>query len=630
MKAPDLAKWEHKKELERLLVFAQALEEMLFNYTIDLYKAPALNPSSNVFELRYLASGILENKVKWSSIEHAIEELVNKFRNDPIIGPKYDAVFSSYIDRIRKVQKGQKDARGLVSLTNSIIGELDGFYWVRLLEKIRATVVDELENIPELIALASAFITEAELRGYSRNYVYYRTRKYFFESDASHKTIKAANQIDDFFGEFEAKPSDWQVVFRGSSSFESVRKFAADSGELGIKLEIVDGIPSDVPKDFRGDNLFSVQSDLPLYISVHLSSKLEIIEPVSARERARQSVDTLADLNAFANHKEQMKTHESAVVINHSKSKEATILKPMANPMECGLQRVSEEARELKMMRFLHLANGGQFEPRSTYLFRKALDFHRAALKAGTLENQLLDLWALLEGFLPSPPSEDLARITHYLDNLIPALTLTYAEKIFRYIMDSIKDSGDELEGVISGLSAGGDFFEQTVALMVCSDLSDGLGVLCKKLDRNPLLRYRIVQASAWFNSKSNTKNTIEAHISRVHWHIRRIYMTRNYIIHNAESLPYLRTLVENLHSYVDLLIESVGRIAEMSVRSQSIPAVLDVMSAHRKAYMNDLGGDDAKCTTQNYKDIIFGGNNPLNPFRMALTLSSGMTEIGK
>ncbi len=31
-----------------------------------------------------------------------------------------------------------------------------------------------------------------------------------------------------------------------------------------------------------------------------------------------------------------------------------------------------------------------------------------------------------------------------------------------------------------------------------------------------------------------------------------RIYRNRNMIVHNGESMPYMKLLIENLHSYVD------------------------------------------------------------------------------
>jgi len=43
MKAPDITRWDRKPGIEGLLLFAQTVDELLFDYTIDTYKIPALN-----------------------------------------------------------------------------------------------------------------------------------------------------------------------------------------------------------------------------------------------------------------------------------------------------------------------------------------------------------------------------------------------------------------------------------------------------------------------------------------------------------------------------------------------------------------------------------------------------------
>lgn len=81
---PDLSKWEYKQELEGLLVFAQALEEMLFHHTIDTYKAPALNVRTNVLELRSLASRLRSNRIKLGTIQPVIDELEYRLKQEVV------------------------------------------------------------------------------------------------------------------------------------------------------------------------------------------------------------------------------------------------------------------------------------------------------------------------------------------------------------------------------------------------------------------------------------------------------------------------------------------------------------------------------------------------------------------
>ena len=54
MQPPYLKKWKFSEKLVGLLFFAQSLNELLFDYSLDSYKAPALNLHSSALELNYL------------------------------------------------------------------------------------------------------------------------------------------------------------------------------------------------------------------------------------------------------------------------------------------------------------------------------------------------------------------------------------------------------------------------------------------------------------------------------------------------------------------------------------------------------------------------------------------------
>jgi hypothetical protein len=104
-------------------------------------------------------------------------------------------------------------------------------------------------------------------------------------------------------------------------------------------------------------------------------------------------------------------------------------------------------------------------------------------------------------------------------------------------------------------------------------------------------------------------------HKTRVSWHIQRIYTTRNQIVHNAEALPYLRTLVENLHSYIDTLFHTISKVGMYASLRLEIPGALRVLSAHEQNYFQALSKENITCKSENYKELIFGRDNPVSPF---------------
>ncbi|MCI5196544.1 MAG: hypothetical protein D3919_09990, partial [Candidatus Electrothrix sp. AW5] len=101
MKQPDLKKWINCENLEGLLFFAQALDEMLFHHSLDSFKAPALNVHTNLLELRFFAvEQLRKTVVSKKSFSHVIDELQANLSNDPVIKIGEGTVFQELLRKI--------------------------------------------------------------------------------------------------------------------------------------------------------------------------------------------------------------------------------------------------------------------------------------------------------------------------------------------------------------------------------------------------------------------------------------------------------------------------------------------------------------------------------------------------
>ena len=67
-------------------------------------------------------------------------------------------------------------------------------------------------------------------------------------------------------------------------------------------------------------------------------------------------------------------------------------------------------------------------------------------------------------------------------------------------------------------------------------------------------------------------RETIGEHEERIRWHLRRIYRTRNSLVHTGRSLPHLESIVESLHSY----FYRVFQLVEVGFSADPLPADLD------------------------------------------------------
>ena len=69
-------------DLDGLLYFSQRLDEMLFNFSIDLYKAPVLNTHSLLLEYISIYNNTeIDNKY----LSVVLEELNDALAKDPVI-----------------------------------------------------------------------------------------------------------------------------------------------------------------------------------------------------------------------------------------------------------------------------------------------------------------------------------------------------------------------------------------------------------------------------------------------------------------------------------------------------------------------------------------------------------------
>ena len=82
---------------------------------------------------------------------------------------------------------------------------------------------------------------------------------------------------------------------------------------------------------------------------------------------------------------------------------------------------------------------------------------------------------------------------------------------------------------------------------------------ICTKLTNYPLVRSRIMQLNEKYGTKKGMLEDVERFSQRVKWHLRRLYRTRNAIIHSGEEPENLKFLGEHLHSYVDQLLLEIA-----------------------------------------------------------------------
>lgn len=502
-----------------------------------------------------------------------------------------------------EIKECKSDHHRTADLAKALLTEISTVYWEQLLVQIRETVADAREK-KRIARLARILASEVELQGISREYLFTTTKEFFFNTAARPKKIDSLDLVQDFLQQLEVECADWKVYLRGSATFLD---FQEQSSRFGV--EICDALKELKGLNKKGRQFLETTSEHPIYIVVDVRA---VREQYSAARRARDTLNVFTDVCKYIDHTRSLLWTDLCLAVNQSNNSISMVPK-QPNPMECCVELPEDDAKSGVERCIALLASRELLSAHSRSVLRSAYDYHRVALEANRPENQLLDLWAALEGFLP-PPVESVARIAYFSDLLIPALTLTYAARILGYLSMSMFTAGESVVELVESCGHGSSFLDKCSAITLCEDLQEFRDRLYQELGAHVLLRNRVFLVNEMFGTKSRCAKSLKNHRTRLQWHLQRIYVARNQIAHSARALPYLPILVENLHSYVDRLLNSISTLAELHRVTLSVGTAVQMLKTHERAYLGSLSPGEEVVTTANFKRIVFGAANPLVP----------------
>lgn len=97
MRFRNLSKWKLTAEIEGLLYFAQRMDELLFDFTLDSFKPPALTPASLAHEALDHIRNCEEDSVDLNGLVHIQDEIQESLQNDKISKSLLDVGIEHYL-----------------------------------------------------------------------------------------------------------------------------------------------------------------------------------------------------------------------------------------------------------------------------------------------------------------------------------------------------------------------------------------------------------------------------------------------------------------------------------------------------------------------------------------------------
>lgn len=507
-------------EIDGILYFSQRLEEMLFNYTIDLFRMPLLNTHRLTKEYCAVAKKVKAKEVREYQQTVVFDEFIASFKNDIVLKECWG---QDNIDRILKSFRSSSDQEkyNTIAFLNATFDNAKYYFWcVETVKKY-----SKLPKQKKKLELAiRCWISEILSMGYNTDYIYSELKNHFF---AAKKVTN--NSVDEFLDIFNFKAHEYSVYFSVSKvvlQFEEILK-------KRIKLKFDD--------DGNFKNFKKDKDKVIIFFE-----KIKAPCPNIAAEIAYHRLELFFSFYKFVGNKRFFSIQKKAMVIENEQ-------KPIFVATHTFLYNIIDDIDFKKIGTTSdNLLTGILFNAKSEYsLLRKSIELHNTALAVPDLKSGFLNLWASIEVLCQAKNEGN--KFEYVLKNVVPILKKEYLSIIINNIKECLKEnlSDEKYNEILNFVEEIGCDNKKLFYLLLLPKYVESRNKMYRILGNYPVLRSRIALI-AELNTTKKVKEYIETYTQRVTWHLYRMYRTRNSIIHSGDVPHNIKYLGEHLHSYVD------------------------------------------------------------------------------
>ncbi|UAK75081.1 hypothetical protein [Eikenella corrodens] len=588
MKFRSLYKWENVDGQENLIFSAQLMEEMLFHYTIDTYKPSVMGISLLVHEALTTIEEVEKGNIKEPNIKHVLEELCDFFDKDTI-AKKLVPIDKDEIFTILQNPKSNKNKiKNILGILNNCLNDIK---YKNILEKeIISLSLDPENKFSELRRLIRSYITSLISNGYHPYFIRKQMLSFFWEGDGK---IINGNNLLDFFNVFSFKQKNYHVYSVVDKVFLLYQE-PNDTAIPWMKFHKKSQLPTIID-----NNNFLKIGDNEIFC---LMEKIKDIDPYSAREYSENILKLNADLINIFHHKKKPTWKNKFMVIDCEENKAIPIDKPLQSMLKC--IDLKEQKAKIKIQNFI---KSFSLEDGSFSKFINSIRLHSMALHSDSVENQILNLWVALESLVPSETkNSDESNIEHIINSIIPFLNITYLSNLIdNLVKDLIRWDMGTIRHVSKYIDGDG-FKNKLINILVKEEYLNNFNDLLDKTRDFYLLKDRLIYFKDILSSKKKINSVISAHTRRLEWQIRRIYRTRNLIVHTGNTPNYTHSLIEHTHNYLDIVLNTLISLATPPNQINSVGEGFDYISLQYKSFLKSCCEDkDIKLNDDNLKMLV-------------------------
>lgn len=537
-----LKKWDDPTASSSLVYLSQLLDEMLFDFSLDTYKASVMHTGLLCIEALQTIKEVEAGNIKAPNIGHVIAELVATFEKDPVALSLTPLPLNAFLPILKNPKTPPRE---LTTILELLVLQLSPSQYRTKNEELLKIEVCRGHSIPQIRRLTRSYITTLIASGFSQTYLQQATKDFFcYGKDR----ISDNEAISDYFSLFQIELREFSVVFRLQDIFEHMAEAFAPL-EIKVSRNLPDGL------DLAKYPSFSPDGDSKLYGVV---SNIKALDSYAARLIAEKRVRLCSTLISIFHHKESPTWLPECLVYDVQGKTCKLVRTPMNAMHKCSdlLQPVASKRLGLLMSEF-------SLERNSFSKFVRSAQLHSMALRSDFEENQILNLWISLESLVPSETkSEDASNIEHIVASLVPFLTIGYFERLLNNLgKDLLRWNYFVTKRALRPVS-GHKVTDKLVKLLVLPQFENERIELENEFRDFHLLADRFEYFRTVLSSPTRVVEALDAHRLRLEWQIRRIYRARNILVHSGHTPPYTRSLIEHAHDYLDTVLALLVKLA--------------------------------------------------------------------
>ena len=596
--------WDYNESMEMLYLFYQKADELLSEASPDTYSLPLHNSVTLVEEVEEIFDllnkhGILtEYYAKY--IPPILEELLDQIEKDYIIkkilGSRQFSIRSGFIE----AEKSHAHLKGWINTFKQAC-TLSKYCKACVNEIIR--LVTDTKDKTKLLHSTTCYFTCLVHMGYSREYLYTMTKKFFFNKD---KPINNSEQIKTYFEMFSGYHEKYQFLIL--MDVDSIEYMDSISDNLTLSKQIerveVDKERNMLCKDYIAEDLIK-EYDRKIR-EANPKQKMAVVrfwdfayDPYSAAERFCNYIRFIQTFTRYFKHINYAKqVYKIVYLASDGYYKEIKLPGKMHKR-----PYVEQDIIDLRIKNILQARSLG-FDAFNS--LTQAIEMHAEAFDARSTMTLLRTFWTALETlFSNQTPNSSRENV---VNSLIPIIQKTYLLKNLRAVhaqlccaipMRDLKEIG------VYNFSGFAQYFSTH------TEDSAEMKHIYSLLAQNPLLRTRLFSLRKTLGNGNSIAEFLDKHKMRIEWQLKRLYRMRNIATHLGVEIFGMDIAANHLHNYFDYAVNYMLCKSENGDYVISTAAVVFEAKNDNRIYA-ELLKENQTLSFDNYLAHLFGPDHNL------------------